>query len=80
MTFHDDPDVVTQPVTQDEPMRNSGLSAAVPFAIAALVLGGVMVFYGANGGQFTPNKSPPTMAHSNAPAGGGPTAPQSTTR
>jgi hypothetical protein len=74
MTFQDDPNLVEQ----DEPMRNSGLSAAIPFALAALALGAVIVFYGANGGQFTANKSAPTMAHSNAPAAGAP--PQTTTR
>jgi hypothetical protein len=74
MTFQGDPKLVEQ----DEPMQNTGMRAAIPFSIAALVLGGVIVFYGANGGQFTVNKSVPTMAHSNAPAAGAP--PQTTTR
>ena len=66
MTFQDDPKLVEQ----DEPMRNTGLSAAIPLSLVALALGGAIVFYGANGGQFTVNKSAPTMAHSNAPAAG----------
>jgi hypothetical protein len=75
MTFEDTPRLMAQ----DEPVRNSGLSSAIPLAIAALVGAGAIVFYGANGGQFSPNHSAPTMAHSDAPAGGA-AAPQTTTR
>jgi hypothetical protein len=68
MTFEDDPKLVEQ----DEPMRNSGLSAMIPFSIAALVLGAVIVFYGTNGGQFTISKSAPPIAQSKAPSSGAP--------
>ena len=54
---------------------HSGLSAALPLGLLALVFGGVVTFYATNGGTFSTaerNAPAPAVAHSNAPGGGTP--------
>ena len=53
---------------------HSGLSAALPLGLLALVFGGVVIFYGTNGGTFsTADRNTPAVAHT--PAAGGATTP-----
>ena len=57
----------------DTDTPHSGLSAALPLGLLALVFGGVVIFYATNGGTFsTAERHTPAVAHSSAPGGGTP--------